>query len=359
VSDKARSVEHNGGQLQISNEVARLISPQSNGDEKRRAVSGYLPLSMHDQVMIWYLFFTRSQDEHVQQLCLDGMEQSSITALKPILRDPGIHLSVLEFILRARRADLPTLIILRPNPSIPERIWVDILSGCSYEVLSFFFDPNCPFSLSHAELKAAASNEQATVEMHRMIALRLEDSVSPTEAEVDSPSESEEGTGETDRDELDVEREFDSEEGAEEFADDLDALTKYQMVQELSVGDKIKLAMSGDKEWRSLLVKDSNKQVSGAVLKNPRITEKEVLILCQNRSSNEELIRIILLNREWLKNYSIRLALVAHPRTPLSQAIRFLSTLGEKDLRKISKSRNVSSALTNACRRILVAKSKR
>jgi len=349
VTDKIIHKQHNGGQLQVSTEVARLISTDAGVDEKRRAVAGHLPLSMHDQIMLWYLFCSRSEDERVQELCLEGVAQSSVMALKPVLRDPELDWRVLEFILHARRSDLPTLIILRPNRSIPEAVWKGVFSTCSYEVLSFFFDSKSPFTLSPAELKAAAANPQATAKMHKTIAMHLDDTASAPEAE----------SSDVDPDEFDVERELDADSDAEEMADDLDAVSKYQMVQELSVGDKIKLAMSGDKEWRSLLLKESNKQVSGAVLKNPRITEKEVLILCQNRSANEELIRIVLLNREWLKNYSIRLALTMHPRTPLNQAIRFLSTLSEKDLRKLSKSRNISSALTNSCRRILMAKSKR
>jgi hypothetical protein len=204
-------------------------------------------------------------------------------------------------------------------------------------------------------LRAAAGNNQATAQMRSIIEERLNDP--RIHADSATPPAEKEDADSEDADSEEPEPEFDPE--AEGAADDLDAVTRYQMVQELSAGDKIKLALSGDKEWRTLLLKDSNKQVSGAVLKNPRITEKEVLILCQNRSTNEELIRIILLNREWLKNYSIRLALTMHPRTPLNQAIRFLSTLGEKDLRKLSKSRNISSALVNACRRILMVKSKR
>lgn len=355
MTDKLNHKQSNGGQLQISAEVARLISADATNDEKRRAVAGHLPLSMHDQVMLWYLFYSRSEDERVRGLCLEGVEQSSVMALKPVLRDSAIDLRVLEFILRARRSDLPTLIIMRPNHSIPETLWEEIFSTCSYEVLSFFLDSKCPFNLSTGELKAAAFNAQATEEMRKIIAARLEAASSAkgapetekSEIEAEEPAES------------DIVLESDSDSEAEEVVDDLDSVTKYQMIQEMSVGDKVKLAMTGDKEWRSLLLKESNKQVSGAVLKNPRITEKEVLILCQNRSSNEELIRIILLNREWLKNYSIRLALAMHPRTPLNQAMRFLSTLSEKDLRKLSKSRNISSALTNACRRILMAKSKR
>lgn len=352
MAQKDNNSLYDGGHLHISDEVARLISPETGNEEKHRAIAGQLPLSIHDQIMLWYLFYIRSQDEQVKKLCLEGVERSSVMALKPILRSPDIDLHILEFILRGRRFDLPTLIILRPNRSIPQSVWEKLFSTCSYEILSFFFDPKCPFSLNAGELRAAADNRQTTAEMRSIIETRLNDlMLRPDAAEV--PAEKEVDSSE----EVDSDQVFDPEMDA--AAEDLGALTKYQMVQELSVGDKIKLAMSGDKEWRTLLLKDSNKQVSGAVLKNPRITEKEVLIVCQNRSSHEELIRIILLNREWLKNYSIRLALTMHPRTPLNQAIRFLPTLGEKELRILSKSRNISSALVNACRRILMAKYQR
>ncbi len=356
MTDKIKRKQDNDGQLQISTEVARLVSPAAGEEEKRRAVAGHLPLSMPDQVMLWYLFYTRTPDERVKELCLEGMKNSSVMALKPMLRDPDLDWRILEFILRARRSDLPTLIILRPNSSVPEERWAEIFSLCSYEVLLFFFDPKSPFALSPAELKAAATNPQATTEIHGIVASRLEAAAAKAAAKLD---EAEGESPEDDAEPLEDEQKPDSDTVADELVDELEALTKYQTIQELGVGDKIKLAMSGDKEWRSLLIKDSNKQVSSAVLKNPRITEKEVLLLCQNRSSNEELIRIILLNREWMKNYSIRLALTMHPRTPLSQAIRFLSTLSGQDLRKLSKSRNISSALVNACRRIVATKAER
>jgi len=134
--------------------------------------------------------------------------------------------------------------------------------------------------------------------------------------------------------------------------------TKYQLAQRLGVSEKIKYALTGDKEWRSILIRDSNKQVSGAVIKNPRITDGEVLAICKSAIQNDEVIRTICQNREWVKNYQIRKALVENPRTPLANALRFLSTLGEKDLAALAKSKNISSVLVNQARRLLMQKKK-
>ena len=73
----------------------------------------------------------------------------------------------------------------------------------------------------------------------------------------------------------------------------------------------------------------------------------------------QELIRLITMNNEWLKNYEIKRALVMHNRTPLPKALRFMSILSEKDIKGLAKSRDVSSVLVNNARRILLAKEKK
>ena len=129
--------------------------------------------------------------------------------------------------------------------------------------------------------------------------------------------------------------------------------SKYQLAQSMGVGDKIKVALTGDKEWRSLLIKDSNKLVNSAVVKNPRITEPEILMIAKSVIQNDEILRIICHNKEWIKNYSIRKALVLNNKTPLPVAIRFMGFLTEKDLLGMAKSRNISSVLANNARRMV------
>jgi hypothetical protein len=137
---------------------------------------------------------------------------------------------------------------------------------------------------------------------------------------------------------------------------DEETLSKYEALQQMEVSEKIKMALTGDKEWRTLLFRESNKQINTAVLKNPRITEGEVLNVAKNKTSSDELIRIILLNRDWVKIYDIKKALVVHPRTPLEKAVRYMSFLSDKDIREISKSRNVTQAIVSNARRMLSTK---
>jgi len=60
----------------------------------------------------------------------------------------------------------------------------------------------------------------------------------------------------------------------EELAEgDQDKLTLYQKMATLSVSDKVKLALLGRREERSLLIRDSNKLVSTSVLSSPKLTD--------------------------------------------------------------------------------------
>jgi hypothetical protein len=134
--------------------------------------------------------------------------------------------------------------------------------------------------------------------------------------------------------------------------------SKYQMAQNMGISEKIKMGLTGDKEWRTILIKDSNKLVSGAVIKNPRLTEGEVLTIAKSAVQNDDVMRVICSNKEWVKNYQIRKALVENHKTPLPAALRFVATLSDKDLASLAKSKNVSSVVASQARRTLLSKSK-
>ena len=140
--------------------------------------------------------------------------------------------------------------------------------------------------------------------------------------------------------------------------DDEQFLSKYKTAQLMGIGEKIKMALSGDKEWRAILVKDSNKLVSGSVIKNPRISEAEILTLIKAGIQNDEIMRLICANKEWIKNYQIRKALIENNRTPVQNAMRYLGTMGEKDLSTFAKSKNISSVISTMAKRLLLNKKK-
>ncbi len=131
----------------------------------------------------------------------------------------------------------------------------------------------------------------------------------------------------------------------EETATDAKSVTLYQKVQQMNVSQKIKLALLGNKEVRNILIKDSNRIVVESVIKSPRITDGEVISIVNSRSISEDVLRLISGNKEWLKNYRVRQALVSNPKTPITLALKLLDTLNKQDLKNLSSSKNVSSTV--------------
>jgi len=129
-------------------------------------------------------------------------------------------------------------------------------------------------------------------------------------------------------------------------------------IQKLGVSERIRLAMRGGKEARSLLLKDPNKEVILSVLDNPRLTDLEVEMIARSRSVPDEVLRAIARNREWMKTYSVLVALVTNPKTPAGVSMGFVSSLKMHDLQLLEKNKNVAEAVRSAAKRLISAQRK-
>jgi hypothetical protein len=132
----------------------------------------------------------------------------------------------------------------------------------------------------------------------------------------------------------------------------------FAALQKMTVMQKVKLARLGGNEARSLLIRDRNKVVATAAINSPKITDAEVAGYAQSRGLCDEVYRVISSNREWTKNYQVKLALATNPKVPLSQAVGLLNYLQDRDLKSIMKSRDVPSAVSSQARRLLQKKGK-
>jgi hypothetical protein len=128
-------------------------------------------------------------------------------------------------------------------------------------------------------------------------------------------------------------------------------------IQHMAVGERLKLALKGNRDARQILIRDSSRVVQRFVLMNPRITEDEIVGLAKNRSIDRELLDIICRRKEWLANYQVKLALATNPKTPLPLAVRLVPSLLPRDLRAIAKSKNVPGAVNGLAKRLVIERS--
>jgi hypothetical protein len=135
-----------------------------------------------------------------------------------------------------------------------------------------------------------------------------------------------------------------------------DRVSLIRRVMFMNVRDRIKLAMKGDREARSILIHDSNRIVSTAVINNPRITDHEVENIASMRTVSDEVLRTIGLNRAWARSYPIIHNLVRNPRAPIATVIGILPRIYTRDLKNLGQNRNVSDAVRRQAIRLSQAR---
>jgi len=129
-----------------------------------------------------------------------------------------------------------------------------------------------------------------------------------------------------------------------------------QKVSKLDIKGRIALAMRGNKEERSILIRDSTKLVCLAVLDSPKISDAEVEKIALQKNVLEAVLRAIPMKRKYAKSYSIMRNLVQNPRTPLDLSLGLMKNLLVHDLKNLSANKEVSETIRKLALRMFKQK---
>ncbi|MGC1954492.1 MAG: hypothetical protein WA970_18365 [Gammaproteobacteria bacterium] len=126
-----------------------------------------------------------------------------------------------------------------------------------------------------------------------------------------------------------------------------------QEIYRLSTAERIKMALNGSREARSILIRDPNRDVAHAVLSSPRVCDAEIEAISSMRGASSAVLRVIGRDRDWPKRYGVRLNLACNPRTPLEVAIGLVSGLKKQDLRRLARDRNLPEQVRSEALKLL------
>ncbi len=142
----------------------------------------------------------------------------------------------------------------------------------------------------------------------------------------------------------------------EDPADDDEARRSLtQRVTEMGFTERLKVAITGGRDLRAVLIRDTNKMIAAAVLSNPRLTESEIESFARMPNVGEDVLRVIGSNRGWMRKYGVVIGLARNPKTPLALSLSLLSRLSERDLTHLSIDRNVPDMLRITARKKVLA----
>jgi len=129
-------------------------------------------------------------------------------------------------------------------------------------------------------------------------------------------------------------------------------------IKQMSLSEKIRLAVVGDAAARSILIRDPNRLVSHAAISSPSMSEPEAASIAHSKEVAEDILRYIGNRKEWLRSYEVKRALVFNPKTPVGISMRFLGHLRNNDLKLLGKSRGVPNPLKTAAKQRLEKKTR-
>jgi hypothetical protein len=120
----------------------------------------------------------------------------------------------------------------------------------------------------------------------------------------------------------------------------------------MNVAERIKAAMQGTREERSILIRDPNRVVAAAVLSSPKLSESDVESIARMSNVSDEVLRQIGTSRMWAKSYTVVAALARNAKTPIGVALALLPRLTERDVTILAADRNVPEAVRLSARKL-------
>ena len=344
--------------------MAKFVSPKSPRNVRLMAAKGVMPLPPKDLIkIIFILCFDR--DAEIKKLAQDAFKDFSTDIIMDII-DGDLEPPVIDFLIRyhKERKKFVKNVILNKNTADDT---IAYLAGAKSPAIVEMISQNQErISRSHKIFDALMRNPALSVSSKERLR-EFKDGYVVVSERVEAPAE---GGGDGDGEGVAAPVEttvtgvvvsgtaIEGNKGAP--AEDEDEPKNIaQQILNMTVAEKIKLATVGSKEARTILLKDSSKTVVAATIKSPKITEEEILNVAKSKQASDEAIRLITLNKEWVKTYAIKLALVNSPKTPPGVAMKLMNTLTKKDLRDIAASRSVPSLISNTAKKILQARDKR
>lgn len=341
--------------ITVSAVVAKVVAKDAPYADRLAVAQGETSLAGRDLVTALYLLYGGG-DRAIRAAGVRTLRQHPVESLAAVAALSDLPPRILHFLAQVRGNEPLLFREFLDNPACAQETLIFLLEHAERRLFSLIFEREAVWRPFPETVNALLRNPQLTDEERS--ALSGEENPShPSETIVEEDVPAAENAEETPSG--DEEDEDETTAGKGTLLPDEENYSKYQLALDMGVSEKIKMALTGDKEWRSIFLKDSNKLVNTAVLKNPRITDGEVLAVCKNKTSSEELIRIILVNKEWMKLRIIRSALVSHPKMPAPQALRCMTSLTEKELKFLGQSKSVSQVVVSAARRILSEKAKK
>lgn len=115
----------------------------------------------------------------------------------------------------------------------------------------------------------------------------------------------------------------------------------------LTLGERKSLARGRDRELLTRVIRDPHADVIDIILRNPALTEMDVIRLAA-RPTSTPVLRTILGSLPWCLHYQVRLALIQNAMMPLGLAVPLVASLRHPDALAVSRAGSLRAEIRRA-----------
>jgi hypothetical protein len=335
----------------LADSQSSLLEQVRSGNRQLQllAAEGFLPLPPEELIPL-QVELARGGDPQVAERAKESLLKVDLRIARPFLEREAKE-PVLAFFAEEAKNPLLVETILRRRDA-PRRVLAWLARRIPPDLQEILLLRQDAIVEEPAILEALEENPQVSGYSQRRIA-EYREHLLPRQRTVAPAPEPEEMDDEQLEQALDVVRELPPSGEVEEKT----GLSEGQ-IRMLPVPARLKLARGAPRSLRAILLRDTNAQVAVSVILHNSLSDQEVEQTASNRAVVEEVLETIAKKREWVGRYTVMKSLVWNPRTPLPTALRLVSRLAVRDLRELSRDRNVPDAVRSTGLRLYRIKQK-
>ncbi len=313
------------------------------------AASGLLPLPPEELIPL-QVELARGFDPEISRSALESLRKFDPRIVAPFLERQAGNEVLAFFAVESQHPLLVETILRRRD--VPRPLLVDLARRLPADLQEILILRQDAIIDEPAILDALERNPQVSVYIQRRITeyrdhllpqgRRPSASAAPVQGPIEEMSEQELAVVvEKVRQEAPAEGEVETQTGLSEG-----------QIRMLPVPARLKLARGASRQLRTFLMRDSNVQVALAALLGNPLSDQEVEHAASSRAVGEEVLVAIARKREWISRYNVAKLLAQNPRTPLPIAMKLINRMSVRDLRELSRDKNIADAVRSTALRL-------
>jgi hypothetical protein len=347
--------------------IDRIDSGEYTRDVVETIARGFLPLPQDDLIAV-LAYLTRSPDAVIAasaRASLADVPSRSIHAFAANESAQPAHLAL----LMGASADPFILEALIRNRSVPDDLVAGLAAVAEAAVQEVIVINQARILRAPQILEALLGNPRLTTEARRRALETREEffekkariaALQPAEVDEDEPmlSLSDEPIADLlEKAVEETEADAPPPQLTESEKKDEKKLSIFSQILLMNVSQKVHLAFKGGKTERVILIRDHNKLVCSAVMRNPRMSELEAESIAGMRNVEEEVLRLITMKREWISKYNIAFTLARNPKCPVGVVLPLINRLTLRDLKSLKDDKGVSETVRSLARKLFMQRS--